>query len=306
MEAIMRTTIAIIAMGLLAGAVSFAAPSAEDLVATMTDKTAAWDARCAAEDSLTNLPPQTILPLLLPHIGKGMPSPAVWNSAGRDFDKRAPIEWQVFYAVARSWNRQVDSLPRDSGGTVLLTLLGAAKETSERSRVLMDLTHRWVPDAETPVATLLKNPEEDLMVRTTAALALILHGQADYHDLLLGYAKEGSFADRKRWFDLLSDPRHKKKTGVDAKVVRMGFSLIEEDRRVSPGYVHGAYFLAIKTGDYVGKEFKPDQKAERYQGEHGLKENFFADTVANALSWWAKNRDGVEKELPTTGGTVRR
>lgn len=302
----MRTTIAIIVIGLIAGAVSFAAPSADDLVATMTDKTAAWDARCAAEDSLTNLPPRTVLPILLPHIGMGMPSPVIWNSAGRDFDKRAPVEWQVFYAVARTWNHQVDSLPRDSGGTVLLPLLGAAKQAGERSRVLMDLTQRWVPDAEEPIATMFKDPEEDLTVKTTAALALILHGQANYHDLLLGYAQSGSFADRKRWFDLLSDPRHKRKTGVDPNVVRMGFSLIEEDRRVSPGYIHGAYFLAIKTGDYVGQEFKPDQKAERYQGEHGLTDNFFADTVANALSWWAKNRNGIEKELPTTGGTVRR
>jgi len=75
---------------------------------------------------------------------------------------------------------------------------------------------------------------------------------------------------------------------------------------MSPGYIHGAYFLAIKTGDYVGQEFKPDQKAKRYQGEYGLTDSFFADTVANALSWWAKNRNGIEKELPTTGGTVRR
>lgn len=306
LEAKMRRTISIIGIGLLTGAVSFAAPITEDLVTTMTDKTATWDARCAAEDSLTNLPPQTVLPVLLSHIGKGMPSPVIWNSAGRDFDKRASVEWQVFYAVARSWNHQVDSLPRDSGGTVLLKLLGAAKSGSERSRVLMDLTHRWVPDAEGPVAALLKAPEEALAVRTTAALALILHGADDYHGLLLGYAQSGSFADRKRWFDLLSDPRHKKKTGVDPRVVKMGFSLIVEDRQMSPDYIHGAYFLAIKTGAYVGLEFTPEQTNPRYQGEHGLTDSFFADTVTNALTWWTKNRNEIERELPTTGGTVRR
>lgn len=302
----MRTTVAIIVIILLAGTGSHAAPSAEDLVATMTDKAAAWDARCEAEDSLTNLPPRTVLPLLLPHGGTGMPSPAIWNSAGRDFDKRAPVEWQVFYAVARSWNRQVDSLPRDSGGTVLLALLEEARQASERSLVLMALMHRWVPDAEEPVAALLRTPQESLMVRASAALALILHGQANYHDLFLGYAQSGGFADRKRWFDLLSDPRHKRKTGVDPKVVRMGFSLIEEERRASPGYVHGAYFLAIKTGDYVGRDFQPDQKAERYQGEHGLTDSFFADTVSNALSWWEENQDDIGNELSTTGEAVRR
>jgi len=273
---------------------------AEELVVTMTDKTAAWDARCTAEDSLTNLPPQKILPLLLPHIGKGMPSPPICNSAGRDFDKTAPVEWQIFYAVARSWSRQVDSLPRDSGGTLLLALLGAAKVANERSHILMDLTHRWVPEAEVPVAALLKAPEEDLAVRTTAALALVLHGSADYHRLLIDYAETGSFADRKRWFDLLSDPRHKKRTGVDPRVVQMGFALILEDREVAQNYVHGAYFLAIKTGDYVGQEFKPDQRDSRYQGEHALTDSFFADTVKNATGWGTKNRARIEKELQTS------
>ncbi len=305
LEASMRTTITGTGIFLLCTAISWAVPTANDLVATMTDKTAAWEARCAAEDSLTNLPPQTVLPLLLPYVGKGMPSPAIWNSAGREFDKKAPIEWQIFYAVGRSWNFQVDSLPRDKGGAVLLRLLGAATSAGERCRLLMDLTHQWVPEAEGPVAALLKAPEEDLAVRTTAALPLILYGVDDYHGLLLDYAQSGSFDDRKRWFDRLSDPRHKKKTGVDAKVIQLGFSLILEDRKVSPNYIHGAYFLAIKTGEYVGQEFKPDQKDPRYQSEQGLTDSFFTDTVTNALEWWTRHRNEIEKALPSTSGNLR-
>ena len=294
----MRTILAI-TISLLTAAMAFAAPTAEELVAKMTDKTEGWDVRCAAEDFLVTLAPQKVLPLLLPHIGKGMPSPWIWSSAGRDFDKKAPVEWQIFYAVAQSWNRQVDSLPRDSGGTILLKLLDEAKVANAQSRILMDLTHRWVPEAEAPVAALLKAPKEAFAVRTTAALALILHGAEDYHGLLLGYAQTGTFTERKRWFDLLSDPRHKKRTGVDSRVVQMGFSLILEDRKLSPDYVHGAYFLATKTGDYVGQEFKPDQEESRYQGEHGLTDSFFADTVRNAIAWWTQNKTRIEKELPT-------
>jgi hypothetical protein len=79
----------------------------------------------------------------------------------------------------------------------------------------------------------------------------------------------------------------------------MGFALILKDRELSPGYVHGAYFLAIKTGDYIGQEFKPDQTKPEYRGEHGLADSFFADTVKRALDWWSTNKERIEKELPT-------
>jgi hypothetical protein len=82
----------------------------------------------------------------------------------RDHDRRAPVEWQVFYAVARSWNCQVESLPRDKGGNLLLELLGSAKTAGERCRVLTELTARWVPDAEGPVAALLKAPDAEVAV----------------------------------------------------------------------------------------------------------------------------------------------
>jgi hypothetical protein len=79
----------------------------------------------------------------------------------------------------------------------------------------------------------------------------------------------------------------------------MGFDLILQDREVSPGYVHSAYFLALKTGDYIGQEFKPDQRKPEYQGQHGLADSFFADTVTRALDWWSTNKERIENELPT-------
>ncbi|MDP3260438.1 MAG: hypothetical protein Q8M34_07625 [Thermodesulfovibrionales bacterium] len=295
----MKTLSAII-IGLLTAVSALAAETASDVVARMTDKTASWEVRCAAEDSLINMHPQDVLAVLLPHIGKGMPSSTgIWNSGGREMDKRAPVEWHIFYAVTRSWNHQVGSLPKDSVGTFLLMLLKRSPTANARSRILTEVTHRWVPEAESPVAAILKAPDENLDVRTTAALVLILHGAGDYHDLLLEYAKTGCFADQKRWFDLLSDPRNKKRTGADPRVVQMGFNLILTDRKLSPNYIHGAYFLAIKTGDYVGREFQPDQNKPEYQGENGLAESFFADTVKNAIEWWAANKTRIEKELPT-------
>lgn len=304
LEAKEMKPIAIISLILLIGiTAALAADTVNAVVAQMTNEAASWEERCAAEDSLTKMPPQEVLPVLLPHIQKGMPSLAgIWNSAGREFDRHAPIEWQIYYAVSRSWDHQVDTLPRDGGGVLLLELLNKtpAAAANARRKLLTDLTHRWVPSAESTVAGVFKNPDEKLDVRTTAALALILHGTEGYHELLLVYAAASNHADRKRWYDLLSDPRHKKQTGIDPRVVQMGFNLILTEQESSPNYVHGAYFLVIRTGDYIDVEFKPDQKRPEYQGKHGLTESFFQDTVKNAIAWLTVNKTRIEKELLTT------
>ncbi len=41
-----------------------------------------------------------------------------------------------------------------------------------------------------------------------------------------------------------------------------------------------------------------------YQGEHGLKETFFSDTVKNALAWWESNKERIKKELPPNGSSL--
>ena len=277
--------------------VTYGSATVENYVATMIDKTATWEARCAAEDSLTNFPPNEVLSVLLPHVGKGIPSPMVWNSEGRERDKRAPPEWQIFFAIARSWDRQVGALPLDLRGRILLSLLENADAAKARIQIIRDLTKRWVPEAEAPVAAILTTKDEVLGVRTTAALALIIHGTNDYHDLLLGYAQSVDLAEQKPWYELLSDPRHLKKSGVDPRVVVIGFSLIQNELKQSPNYIHGAYFLAITTGYYIGQEFKPDQKDTKYKGEMGLTDSFFADTVTNSIQWWTENKSIIEKSF---------
>ncbi len=273
------------------------ATTTKALVLLMTDKSASWDDRCSAEEKLISRPPQEVLPVLLPHVSKGMPAGYIWNSGGRESDKRAPVAWQVYYAVSRSWTNHVDKLPRESGGELLLRLLTKASEDKGKVRILHDLALRWTPRAEPSVADLLKNANQKITVRTTAGLALILHGKERYHETLLKFAGQGSHADRKKWYDLLADPRHKKRSGIDPRVVVLGFDLIEAEQRLLPDYVHGAYFLAVRTGDYVGHEFKPDQKHARYQGKHGLTDEFFKDTVRNALRWWKLNRGEMQKGL---------
>jgi hypothetical protein len=272
--------------------------SIPEIVAMMTDKTASWENRCAAEDELATQPPQRVLSVLLPHIAKGMPSPMIWNSGGRELDKQAPVEWQVFYAVARSWNHAVAQLPKSESPKVLLSLLKKAPTPTAQQRILNDMVLHWTPDAEDCVADLLTNKQHDFPVRWLSGLCLMIHEGKKYHDQFLHLAKASDHHTEKKWFDLLSDPRHKQNAGYDPRVVALGFRLIEKERTISPNYVHGAYFLAIKTGNYIGVEFKPDQRKAEYQGEHGLKEVFFSDTVKNALAWWESNKERIRKELP--------
>jgi len=267
------------------------------LITTMTDKNSSWDARCSAEDSLIKMQPEEVLPALLTHVEKGMPDGGIWNSGSRDIDKRAPVEWQIFYSVARSWDNQVKSLPKNSGGGLLIMLLNEVNTSYGHIRILSGLNRYWVSEAESIVAKIMENSNEDIVVRTTAAKALIQHGENDYHERFLAFAYSSNFKDQKRWFDVMTDVRHKRKTDIDPRVVQMGFDLILKERELLPNYKQAGYFLAITTGRYINQEFKPDQNEPQYQGQHGLVDKFFSDTMDNALAWWAINKKTIEKKL---------
>src|SRR5688572_8295298 len=75
------------------------AKKADALIARIMDTKASWDDRCVAEDKLAKLKPDVVLPRLLKHAAKPMPSGGIYNSAGRESDKNAPVQWQIWYAV---------------------------------------------------------------------------------------------------------------------------------------------------------------------------------------------------------------
>lgn len=160
-------------------------PATEEVVARMTDLNASFKNRCAAEDELAKLPPQQVLPALLPYLAKGMPKDPIHNSSGREMDRNAPIPWQIYYAVARAWGEQIDGLPRKDGGKVLLALLKEVATDKERIPVLYALANRWDPAAEPELARLLGDANASRDVQLYAALPLIIHGKNDYRDVML-------------------------------------------------------------------------------------------------------------------------
>src|SRR5688500_545717 len=120
-----RTWVLCVLTGLLVLAlgVDAAGETAAALVARMTDPKVTWEVRATAEDQLAKLPPREVLPALLPHVARGMPPGGIWNSAGREHDKQASRQWQVFYAVDRSWTHQVGKFPIGRGADFLHELL---------------------------------------------------------------------------------------------------------------------------------------------------------------------------------------
>ncbi|MFO0970035.1 MAG: hypothetical protein U0793_31165 [Gemmataceae bacterium] len=276
----------------------FAGADIRALIARMTDVKASFQERCGAEDELEKRRPQDVLPRLLPELAKGMPPGGIWNGLGsREANRHGPVRWQIWYAVHRVWDRHVGALPAAEAGKELLSLLRGSGSDRERIHLLSGLTHCWDSDAEADLAGLLGDAGETVDIRQGAALPLIVHGKGDYRDVLLKWAGAAADArEKQRWFDLLSDPVHRKRKGFDPRVVRLGFQLIQDERTSSPGFIHGAYFLAGKVGAYVGEEFAPSTGDPRYADRKGgLSDRYFVDTVQNAVRWWQNNRERFEK-----------
>ena len=77
------------------------------------------------------------------------------------------------------------------------------------------------------------------------------------------------------------------------KVLAAGFDIIADlpDKDLETGY-----FVARRLGFIlkIKDDFAPNQKARKYQGEHGLTNEFFIDTVRNAIKWYSKNKKTIK------------
>lgn len=289
----MKTVLPLIAcIGLLAS-VCVAADDRESVlqhVRVMTSATEPWEDRCAAEDALQTFPAKLVLPALVPHVSQGMPSQIIWNSGGRELDKRASVEWQVFYAVHRSWNHYVISRRSAELGELMLGLLPKIKTDTGRRRILESLAIHWTPKAEEDLSRLLDDQGMNYSIRAKAGLCLMLHGEKNYHEAFLEFAKSANGKEREAWFDLLVDPRHRRKTGIDPYVVAFGFDMLHEERKARPDYIGGAYSIACDLSRYLAEPFQPSVNDDKYQAQHGLNEAFFVETVENALDWWEERK----------------
>lgn len=267
----------------------------DKLLNVMTDPMVSFDDRARAEDELAKLPPEVVLPKLLPLVAKGMPEAGIWNSAGREHERTGPIPWQIYYAVQRSWNEQIGSPPRDEARKTLFALLQGVAKGKERNRVVESLADCWDPRAETILADILRDVREPREIRWASGHALVVNGKKDYRDTMLQAAALANHREKSLWYELLADPRLKERTGVDPRVVQLGFQLIQTERNDAPKDANAGYQLAMSTGYYLGETFFPKNRDRYLTATGNLREQYFADTVSNALGWWDKNRGQFEK-----------
>ena len=269
-----------------------AAQQLADSVASLdTDQ----DTRIDAENRLMEAHFSVVLPSLAPHFSKELPRGAIHNSMGAEADRKAPPKWQAYHSLHRIWSRHTLRDPSAEKGRVLVSLVERPDCAGARSLVAMALWRNWTDEAEEPLAAILPNPAEHRDARYGAAGALLAHRPAEYHDAVVEIARKADHDLKNLLFGVLVENPHFSKYGFDPAVVCLGYDLIEDERKKDPDYAHAGYFPARHLGKYLSIKFAPEQKL--YEGEHGLKDEFFRTTTDNALRYWEKTRANYEAAL---------
>ena len=140
---------------------------------------------------------------------------------------------------------------------MLLALLKGVTKDQERIPVLDALANCWDPAAEPELAKLLGDASASRNVQLYAALPLIMHGKDDYRDVMLQWTAKADHAEKVRWYELLSDPRHKARKGIDPHVIRLGFKLIQADRAKTPDYIHAPTSWQSRPGPISARTSPP-------------------------------------------------
>jgi len=273
------------------------------LIGRMVDEKASWEARYAAEDDLAKFAPELVMPRLLRHAAKKMPEGPIYNGLGREADKRFPVPWQIWYALGRSWSAQSERLPLKTGGETLVAMLATAANDAEKNLVVRELNRRWSPSAEAPTAKILLDPDAGMDLKIAAASALVSRGKKTYQDDMLRVFDGASHADKMNWIEVLTSQRNKKRIGIDPRTVVRGFQLLIHEEELYRKEVakrsdafHGGYFATNWISDYLGEKFQPNHEDPRYENTGRRDPRWFADTVGNALKWWAANRAKFKQE----------
>ena len=261
----------------------------------------------ATEKRFETLPPSVALPVLFREIAKGIPggySYAAYNCSD-PFRDRKVGGWGQFCVVNSLWCKQLACpLKRKEVAKMLLELW--ANPISDYGQMVLLEGLCWNPDAESRIAVLFRDGAANAGLRTQAAICLLHQDEPKYHAEVVAFAEKApiTFAPpglhsyplqlKRVLFDELASPTHDK-SGVDAAVVRLGFSLMLDEAGQAKQYGnkasdYGQFLYADRLNAYLGTGFEPDRKQPIYTGSEG-NERFWHDTDINALSWWSRHKE---------------
>ncbi len=258
------------------------------------------DERTALVERSKKEPFAEIAPVLLKVLADNQPFYGInpegetpWNN------DRLTARGRIYLMASVVWQHHMT--PKDDLGKakVVLALLQKSSRQTERAILIgAIMNHQWCPDAETVLLGLAKNNEEDLGIRTSSVSTLLSRCDINTYmplavEIVLTHKKG---LDRCQAFNFTMNKGNRLFSLSDEnrrRVLVAGFDIITElpDKDLQTGY-----FVARRLGFILKKEdeFAPNQKARKYQGEHGLTDEFFIDTVKNAIKWHTNNKKDIE------------
>lgn len=252
----------------------------------------------AAEKQFQELPAKDALRSLFPEVAKGLPDGftyAAYNCFEPLKDRKVPA-WGEFCVVHWLWCKEL-ACPanRHEVTNAMLELWSQPVSFYGQMALLQGLCGE--PEAEGRMASLFRDSAADARLRTEAGVCLLNQNAKKYHGEVVAFAEQSQPKLRERLFDELASPPHRRVSGIDPAVVRIGFDLLfdeadkqEKARRLGQiTYDYGQFIYASRLDTYLGTTFVPDQKLAIYAGAQGI-ERWYRDSVANALDWWSKHK----------------
>lgn len=261
-----------------------------------------WKLFAACEERSKELPATEVMPLVSVHALYGMPAGGIWNGTGSaESERDGPLRWRVYYSLHRIWRHHIQYASIDDLRRILVTMSGGRMD-DDRACVELYCNHRRYgvdggpPDPRDVVFgaaadRVLRDAKRSLEDRCAGASALRMMGrQEETLDVLL------QLPSTREVIELLAG------TGtIEPRAVRKAFEYLEATIQADPGRVHAAYFAALDAESVLDatnprSRFSPDSGDPKYQGGFRLPDEFFQETVDNALAWWNEHRNEFTPE----------
>lgn len=258
------------------------------------------DDRTALVERSKKEPFAEIAPVLLKTLVDYQPFCGInpWGDTPWNNDRLRPRD-RTYLMANTVWLNHMSPKDELAKAKILLSLLQKASGPTEKSIIIGAIMYdQWCPDAEAVLLALADNKKEDLGIRRASASTLLSRCEINTHmplavEIILAHKKG---LERRQAFNFTTNQGNRLFTLTEPNkrsLLAAGFQTITElpDKDLQTGYFvarHLGFILKIRG------EFAPDQKARRYQGKHGLTDEFFIDTVKNAIKWYSKNKKEIE------------
>lgn len=268
-------------------------------IRTITSRIKSTDDRKQAEKALRKFDVATVLEMVFPEIERWEEEPdgaVPFRNYFLPFEELPPAI-QALLSLQGLWSDLIHE-PSPNQGALLLTLLKTAKTDTSRLRAISGFWYHFIPDAEAPLAAILR---EKKAVGWSESAAILLHHMPEkYGPVLVDHLENEKepLSGRIALFRDFGVASFERMGEKDRKrFIRSGFALIEAERRAHPTYQGAGYFPAVWLQAYLKVKLpRPSQDDPKYRTPDGnnLNRAFFEDTARNALDWWAVHRKDYE------------